>query len=113
MISSLLHIVGLRPRVYYTLTIFLGGGGGGGKANTPMLTLTHAVHTADLPTSHTSQFSQLPVEVWTTCDAGWLCTSLQGYPTKLPQHSPAQTSPDSPTNEPHILTLNTMIVRME
>ena len=28
MISSLLHLVGLRPRVYYTL-INLGGGGGG------------------------------------------------------------------------------------
>ena len=26
MISSLLHIVGLRPRVYYTLTNFRGGG---------------------------------------------------------------------------------------
>ena len=43
MISSLLHLVGLRPRVYYTLTNFRGGGGGGGaKAplapplNTPM-----------------------------------------------------------------------------
>ena len=37
MISSLLHLVGLRPRVYYTLTNFRGGG----KAplpplNTPM-----------------------------------------------------------------------------
>ena len=29
MISSLLHLVGLRPRVYYTLTNFRGGGGGG------------------------------------------------------------------------------------
>ena len=29
MISSLLHLVGLRPRVYYTLTNFKGGGGGG------------------------------------------------------------------------------------
>ena len=28
MISSLLHLVGLRPRVYYTLTNFRGGGGG-------------------------------------------------------------------------------------
>ena len=28
MISSLLHLVGLRPRVYYTLTNFSGGGGG-------------------------------------------------------------------------------------
>ena len=27
MISSLLHLVGLRPRVYYTLSIFKGGGG--------------------------------------------------------------------------------------
>ena len=27
MISSLLHLVGLRPRVYYTLTNFRGGGG--------------------------------------------------------------------------------------
>ena len=27
---SLLHLVGLRPRVYYTLTNFKGGGGGGG-----------------------------------------------------------------------------------
>ena len=27
MISSLLHFVGLRPRVYYTLTNFRGGGG--------------------------------------------------------------------------------------
>ena len=38
MLSSLLHLVGLRPRVYYTLTNFRGGGG---KAllpplNTPM-----------------------------------------------------------------------------
>ena len=29
MISSLLHLVGLRPRVYYTLTNFRGGGGQG------------------------------------------------------------------------------------
>ena len=28
MISSLLHLVGLRPRVYYTLINFRGGGGG-------------------------------------------------------------------------------------
>ena len=28
MISSLLHLVGLRPRVYYTLTNFFWGGGG-------------------------------------------------------------------------------------
>ena len=28
MISNLLHLVGLRPRVYYTLTNFRGGGGG-------------------------------------------------------------------------------------
>ena len=28
MISSLLHLVGLRPRVYYTLTNFRGGGQG-------------------------------------------------------------------------------------
>ena len=43
MISSLQHLVGLRPRVYNTLTNFRGGGGGGGKAhlaplNTPMYT---------------------------------------------------------------------------
>ena len=31
MISSLLHLVGLRPRVYYTLTNFRGGGGGGAR----------------------------------------------------------------------------------
>ena len=29
MIPSLLHLVGLRPRVYYILTNFRGGGGGG------------------------------------------------------------------------------------
>ena len=29
MISSLLHLVGLRPRVYYTLINFRGGGGQG------------------------------------------------------------------------------------
>ena len=29
MISSLLHLVGLQPRVHYTLTNFRGGGGGG------------------------------------------------------------------------------------
>ena len=34
MISSLLHLVGLRPRVYYTVTNF-GGGGGGRKAPCP------------------------------------------------------------------------------
>ena len=28
MTSSLLHLVGLRPRVYYTLTNLWGGGGG-------------------------------------------------------------------------------------
>ena len=28
MISNLLHLVGLRPRVYYTLTNFRGGGQG-------------------------------------------------------------------------------------
>ena len=42
MISSLLHLVGLRPRVYYTLTNFRGGGGGqrrlGPPLNTPMMT---------------------------------------------------------------------------
>ena len=32
MISSLLHLVSLRPRVYYTSTNFKGGGGGGGQA---------------------------------------------------------------------------------
>ena len=31
MISSLLHLVGLRPPVHYTLTNFKGGGGGGGQ----------------------------------------------------------------------------------
>ena len=36
MISSLLHLVGLRPRVYYTLTNFRGGGGQGPPLNTPM-----------------------------------------------------------------------------
>ena len=40
MISSLLHLVGLRPRVYYTLTNFRGGGGQGPLGppplNTPM-----------------------------------------------------------------------------
>ena len=36
-ISTLLHLVGLRPRVYYTLTNYRGGGGGrgGGKAPCP------------------------------------------------------------------------------
>ena len=39
MISSLLHLVGLRPRVYYTLINFRGGGQGplGPSLNTPML----------------------------------------------------------------------------
>ena len=41
MISSLLHLVGLRPRVYYTLTNFRGGGGGKAPLapplNTPMV----------------------------------------------------------------------------
>ena len=40
MISSLLHLVGLRPRVYYTLTNFRGGGGQGPLGpplNTPMI----------------------------------------------------------------------------
>ena len=39
MISSLLHLVGLRPRVYYTLTNFRGGGQGplGPPLNTPMI----------------------------------------------------------------------------
>ena len=41
MISSLLHLVGLRPRVYYTLTNFrcvcVGGGGGVGKVPLPPL----------------------------------------------------------------------------
>ena len=38
MISSLLHLVGLRPRVYYTLTNFRGGGEGplAPLLNTPM-----------------------------------------------------------------------------
>ena len=35
MISSLLHFVGLRPRVYYTLTNFRGGGGGQGPLGPP------------------------------------------------------------------------------
>ena len=40
MISSLLHLVGLRPRVYYTLTNFRGGGAKAPLApplNTPMM----------------------------------------------------------------------------
>ena len=37
MTSSLLHLVGLQPRVYYTLTNFRRGGGGGQGGNTPML----------------------------------------------------------------------------
>ena len=39
MISSLLHLVGVRPRVYYTLTNFRGGGGKAPLAplNTPMM----------------------------------------------------------------------------
>ena len=40
MISSLLHLVGLRPRACYTLTNFKGGGGQGPFApplNTPLL----------------------------------------------------------------------------
>ena len=32
---SLLHLDGLRPRLYYTLTNFRRGGGGGGKAPLP------------------------------------------------------------------------------
>ena len=35
MISSLLHLVGLRPRVYHTLTNFKGGGGQGRLAHLP------------------------------------------------------------------------------
>ena len=35
MISSLLHLVGLRPLVYYTLTNFSGGGGQGPLAPPP------------------------------------------------------------------------------
>ena len=35
MISSLLHLVGLRPRAYYTLTSFRGGGGWGSKNPLP------------------------------------------------------------------------------
>ena len=40
MISSLLHLVGLRPRDYYTLTNFRGGGQGrlAPPLNTPMMT---------------------------------------------------------------------------
>ena len=34
-ISTLLHLVGLRPRVYYTLTNFRGGGGGQGPLAPP------------------------------------------------------------------------------
>ena len=44
MISSLLHLVGLRPRVYYTLTNFRGGGQGPlapPPLNTPMYRYTH------------------------------------------------------------------------
>ena len=50
MISSLLHLIGLRPRVYYTLTKFRGGGGAKAPLapplNTPMI-LCHAY----IPTS--------------------------------------------------------------
>ena len=39
-ISSLLHLVGLQPRVYYTLTNFRGGGQGPlPPPNTPMYIL--------------------------------------------------------------------------
>ena len=36
MISSLLHLVGVRSRVYYTLTNSRGGGGGGGGGKAPL-----------------------------------------------------------------------------
>ena len=65
MISSLLHLVGLRPRVYYTLTNFRGEGGGG-KAplapplNTPMISVmicatSPSLVTTQYPATHHSQ----------------------------------------------------------
>ena len=45
MISSLPHLVGLRPRVYYTLTNFRGGGGARSPCPSPSIrqciTLSH------------------------------------------------------------------------
>ena len=43
MISSLLHLVGLGPRVYYTLTNFRGGGAKAPLA-TPLNTPMHVVY---------------------------------------------------------------------
>ena len=47
MISSLLHLVGLRPRVYYTLTNF---NGGGGKA--PLAPPPQYANVISLPIAH-------------------------------------------------------------
>ena len=45
MISSLLHLVGLPPQVYYTLTNFRGGGGGKAPlAPLNTLMIIHACH---------------------------------------------------------------------
>ena len=41
-ISTLLHLVGLRPRVYYTLTNFRGGGGG--KPPLPPPSIRQCIH---------------------------------------------------------------------
>ena len=44
MISSLLHLVGLRPRVYYTLANFRGGGSNApfpSPLNKPMIMVCH------------------------------------------------------------------------
>ena len=43
MISSLLHLVGLRPRVYYTLTNFRGGGQGPLGPPPQYANVTHAL----------------------------------------------------------------------
>ena len=45
MISSLLHLVGLRPRVYYTLTNFRGGGGQGPLGPPPQYANDTYIHT--------------------------------------------------------------------
>ena len=48
MISSLLHLVSLRPRVYYTLTNFRGEGGKAPLAPPPQYANEYTVESLDL-----------------------------------------------------------------
>ena len=95
MISSLLHLVGLRPRVYYTLTNFRGGGGKAPLApplNTPMCPSCYSCPSCDLcPSCHScpSCDSCLPCH---SCPPCYSCPSSDSCPSSFQLHAAPSSS---------------------